>query len=147
MATAGAWAARVAQMAISNAAVASIGAATFVNIERVNSPRISGTLDVAESSSNDDAGAKTFVPTWEAGSFTFEMIADDSATGQGHVWSAYTGKEIRAFRCRPRGNSSLDYEMECLGIVTNIEQSNDKSDVSKYSVTVQKTGAWSRTTI
>jgi hypothetical protein len=147
MATAGAWAARVAEMAISNAAVTSVGAATYVDIEKCNSPRISGQLDVAESSSNDSGGSKEFVPTWDAGSFTFEMVADDNATGQGHVWTAYLNKQIRAFRCQPRGNSASDYEIECLGIVTNIEQSNDKTDVSKYNVTVQKTGAWTRSTI
>jgi hypothetical protein len=146
MPTAGAFAGRLAEVAVSNAASTDPTAATYVDVEKVNSPRLPGTVDTAESSHNDSGGNKEYLPTWEGGTLTFEMIADENATGQEHVWSAYTGRQIRAWRVRPRGNVGGERQYRTLGIVTSIEIGSDKGDVTKYNVTVQRTGAVTRDT-
>ena len=144
MANAGSWAARLGEVAVSNAASSDVTTATYVAIEKANNPRLSGTLDTAESSSNDSGGSKEFVPTWESAQLTFEMIADEDKAGQEHLWTAYLSKEVRAFRCDPRGGASGDKRLRFLGIVTSIEEALDKGDVAKYNVTITKTGAITR---
>ena len=146
MATAGAFAARVAEVAVSNAASTDVTTATFVAVEKVNSPRYSGSLDVAEATNNDSGGSKEFLPTWDGATLTFEMIADENGTGQEHVWTAFTSKQLRSWRLRPRGDNSGDRQIRFVGIVTSIEESLDKSDVAKYNVTVTKTAAATRDT-
>lgn len=146
MPTAGAFAARISEVAVSNAASSDVTTATYVAVEKVNNPRYSGSMDTAESSSNDSAGSKEFVPTWDSATLTFEMIADENATGQEHIWTGFLNKQIRAFRLRPRGDASGERQIRILGIVTSIEESLDKGDVAKYTVTVQKTGAATRDT-
>ncbi len=154
--TAGAFAGRLAEVAISTAAIdpnsatfsADLTGAAYSEIEKVNNPKFSGTVDTAESSSNDSGGAKEFVATWDSGQLSFEMVSDDSTTvvQNTQVWAAYIARSIRGFRVRPRGNSAGDQQIFMAGIITNIEQSSDKGDVSKYSVTVQKVKAFTRNT-
>ncbi len=139
MATAGAFGGRLAEVAHSS------NGSSYTEIERVNNPRFSGQNDVAESSSNDSAGHKEFIYTWQSGTLSFEMIADEAATGQEAVWSSYLNRTILYWRVRPRGpNVTGDKEYFFQGLVTSMEQSADKGDVNKYSVTVQKTGAITR---
>jgi hypothetical protein len=145
MPTAGAFAGRLAEVAVSNAAATSVSA-TYVDVEKVNSPRLPGSTDTAESSSNDSAGSKEYLPTWESGTLSFEMVADENATGQEHLWTAFLAREIRAFRLRPRGNAATERQVRFLGIITSIEVTADKGDVAKYTVTVQRTGAITRDT-
>lgn len=156
MANAGAFAGRLAEVAISTSAIdpnsatfsTDLTGATYSDIEKVNSPKFSGTMDTAESSNNDSGGAKEYVATWESGQLSFEMIADDSTTvvQNTQVWAAFLAKSIRGFRIRPRGNSSTDQQIFMAGIITGIEQAADKGDVSKYNVTVQKVKALTRNT-
>lgn len=138
--TAGAFAARVAEVEVTNAEVTTLAGATWVPVEKLNSPRLSGNNDTAESSSNDSGGSKEKVYTWDDASITFEMIVDEAAVGQEHIWTAYEDKEIRGFRLKPRGVLVDNKQVSFLGLVTNIEESLDKADVGKYNVTVQKTG-------
>lgn len=144
MATAGAYVGRIAEVAISNAASSDVTTATYVAVEKVNSPRMPNSTDTAESSSNDSAGEKEYLATWKSGTASLEMIGDENATGQEHFWTAYLAGEIRAFRFRPRGDVSGDKQYRFLGIITSIEQSSDKGDVAKYSVTIQRTAAVTR---
>ena len=156
MATAGSFAGRLAEVAISTTNIdpnsatfaTDLTSASYSDIEKVNSPKFASTTDSAESSNNDSGGVKEFVPTWESGTLTFEMTADDSTTIVQNtiVWVQYLAKSIRGFRLRPRGNSSTDQQIFMAGIITNIEQNADKGDVSKYSVTVQKVKALARST-
>jgi hypothetical protein len=141
MTVAGAFIGRIAELAVSNAVSADVTTATFVAVEKANSPRMPITLDTAESSSNDSLGSKEFLPTWDSATLSFELIADEAAVGQEHLWTALLNKEVRAFRYRPRGDVAGDRQMRVLGIVTSIEPSSDKGDVTKYAVSVQKTGA------
>ena len=147
MATAGAFAGRLGEVGVSSAAWTtgtSVSGMTFGDIEKVNNPRIAGSQDTAESSSNDSAGSKEFVPTWDSGTLSFEFIADDNATNQATLWTSFLAHDIRGWRARPRGASSGDKEIYFAGIITSLEQSGDKGDVSKYTCTVQKTGAITR---
>lgn len=144
MPTAGSFAARVAEVAVSNAASTDVTTATYVDIEKCNSPRFSSSVDTAESSNNDSGGSKEYVPTWDGGTVSFELIADEAATGQEHVWTAFLSRQTRAFRVRPKGNAATEKQLRFLGIVTSIEESLDKGDVGKYSVTVQRTGGVTR---
>ena len=144
MPTAGSFAGRIAEVAVSNAASTDFTTATYVDVEKVNSPKFSSSLDTAESSSNDSGGAKEYLPTWDSSTFSFEIVADEVAVGQEHLWTAYVSKQIRAFRVRPKGNAATEKQVRFLGIVTSIEQSSDKGDVGKYSVSVQRTGSFSR---
>jgi hypothetical protein len=144
MPTAGPFAARVAEVAVSNAASTDFTSATYVDVERVNSPTFSGSQDTAETSSNDSGGNKEFVTTWKSATLSFEMIADETATGQEHLWTAFTNAETRAFRCRPKGNATTEKQIRFLGQITSIEETLDKGDVGKYRVTVQRTGTQTR---
>jgi hypothetical protein len=141
MPTAGSFAARLAEVAISNAASTDTGSATYVDIERANSPKMPHTVDTAESSSNDSGGAKEYLPTWDSGTLSIEVIADETAVGQEHCWTALLGKQVRAFRLRPKGNATTEKQIRFLGIITSIEPSLDKADVGKYTINVQRTGA------
>jgi hypothetical protein len=145
MPSAGSFAGRIAEVAVSNAASTDFTTATYVAVEKVNSPKVSTSLDTAETSSNDSGGSKEYLPTWDSGTFSFEIIADEAAVGQEHLWTALLSKQIRAFRVRPKGDVATEKQFRFLGIVTAIEESMDKGDVGKYSVTVQRTGAVSRT--
>jgi hypothetical protein len=144
MPTAGSFAARVAEVAVSNAASTDVTTATYVDVEKCNSPKFSSSLDSAESSSNDSGGSKEYLPTWDGGTMSFELIADEAATGQEHLWTSFLSKQIRAFRVRPKGNATTEKQIRFLGIITSIEESMDKGDVGKYSVSVQRTGAITR---
>ena len=154
--TAGAFIGRIAEIAISSNVIdpnsatfaSDIAGASFVEIEKANNPKFSSTLDTAESTNNDSGGSKEYLPTWESGTITFEMIADDSTAvvQNTQVWASYIARSTRAFRFRPRGNSAGDQQIFIGGFITNIEQSNDKGDVSKYTVSVQKTKSFVRNT-
>jgi hypothetical protein len=150
MATVGSFAGRLAEVAISSTVPATEttdpASLTYNGIEKVNDPNISGTNDKAETSSNDSGGSKQYIYTFEDATVSFEMIADDSAAQQLIVWTAYLSKQLRGFRIRPRGDSAGDYQVYFLGLVTNISQSNGKGDASKYSVTIQKSSAFTRST-
>jgi hypothetical protein len=139
MPSAGPWAARLSEVAIStNDGVA------YNDIEKVNSPRLSGSNDTAETSNNDSGGHKEFIPTWSSLTLTFEMVADEAATYQEAVWSAFLNKTTPYWRLRPKGNVSTEKELFGKGIVTSIEENLDKGDKASYSVTVQMTGAPTR---
>ena len=140
MPSAGSFAGRIAEVAVSNAASTDYSSATYVAIEKLNSPKISTSLDTAETSNNDSGGSKEYLPTWESGTLSFEIIADEAAVGQEHLWTALLSRQIRAFRVRPKGDTATEKQFQFLGIVTAIEESMDKGDVGKYSVTVQRTG-------
>lgn len=138
MATAGPFAGRISEVASSADNV------TYTDVERVNNPRLSGTNDTAETSSNDSSGHKEFIYTWQSGQLTFEMVADEVATGQEAVWTSFLTRSIRYWRVRPRGDNSGDKQIIFQGLVTSIEQNMDKADKSTYNVTVQRTGAPTR---
>ncbi len=140
MAQSGAFAARVAEVEVSNAASSDPTSATYVAVEKCNSPSLSGTQDTAESSNNDSSGNREFLSTWKSLQLTFEIIADESATGQEHLWTAFLAGEIRAFKLVPHGSTSGDKRFRFLGIITSLEETLDKGDVAKYRVTVQRTG-------
>lgn len=144
MPTAGSFAARVAEVAVSNAASTDPTSATYIDVEKVNSPKFSSSLDTAESSNNDSGGSKEYLPTWDGGTMSFEIIADEAATGQEALWTCFLSRQIRAFRVRPKGNAATEKQIRFLGIITSIEESLDKGDVGKYSVSVQRTGAINR---
>lgn len=138
MATAGAFAGRLAEVANSADNV------TYTEVERVNNPRLSGTNETAEVSSNDSNGHKEHIYTWQSGQLTFEMVADEAAVGQEAVWTSFLSRTTLYWRCRPRGNNAGDKQIIFQGLVTSIEQSNDKGDKAAYSVTVLRTGAPTR---
>lgn len=144
MPTAGSFAGRIAELAVSNAAATDVTSPTYVAIEKANSPKFSTSLDTAESSNNDSGGAKEYLPTWDGGTMSFELIADEAAVGQEHLWTAFLSKQIRAFRLRPKADVVGEKQIRFLGIITSIEESMDKGDVAKYSVSVQRTGAITR---
>jgi hypothetical protein len=144
MPTTGPFAARLSEVAISNAASTDYTSATYVEVERMRNGNFSGTQDTAESSSNDDDGNKSYVATWKSAQLTFEMIADEAGTGQEHVWTSWANGEKRAFRLRPVGNVSGNKQIRMLGIVTNIEDTGDSGDVRRYRVTVQRSGGQTR---
>lgn len=145
MPTAGAFIARLAEVAISNAVATDPLAATYVAVEKVNSPKFGGTNDTAESKSNDSGGVKERLRTWGDASLTFELIADEAAVGQEHCWTAFGTGEIRAFRLRPKGdNAGVDKEILFLGIIDAMDEPLDKDDVGKVNVTVKRTGPMTR---
>jgi hypothetical protein len=146
MPTAGAWAARIQELDVSNAASSDYTSATYADVEKVEDGSISGSQDRAESSNNDSGGDKEYVNTWRdvTGSFTF--TADENATGQEHLWTAFTAGEIRAFRVRPRGDVSGDRQIRFLAQITGIEIAMQRADVVKYRVTFGRTGGMSRNT-
>lgn len=143
---AGPFATRVAEVLMSTAAVATIGAATFVRLERVNDPKYSGKLDTADSSSNDSGGNKEKKPTWNDATLTFSIVVDEGATQQELLWTAHINQEIRAFRFRPIGNNVGNRQYSILGIVTAIELDAKSTDVGRYNVTVERTGGLTRDT-
>ncbi len=146
MPTAGAFAARLSEVAVSNAASTDYTSATYVAVEKVKNPNFRGTQDTAEASNNDSGGNKEFVATWKSAEITFEMVADENATGQEHLWTSWASGEIRAFRLRPRGDSSGERQIRMLGTVTNIEEVMSDTDVARYRVTIQRTGTQTRDT-
>lgn len=146
MPTAGAFAGRIAEVAISNAVSNDVTTATYVAVEKVKSPGWSGSNDTAESSSNDSAGVKEYVPTWNDATFNFDCVADENATGQEHIMTAFNSGQIRAFRYRPRGDASGERQYRFLGIVKSLDLKTDSGDVAMYTVSVQRTGPFTRDT-
>ena len=140
MATAGAWAARIAEVQYSTDDV------SYTDIEKARNPRFSGTVDQAESTSNDSSGSKEYVNTHDDGQLTFELIADENATAQQALWTSYLAKTTLYYRLRPRGHNAGDYQIKFQGNIQNMEKVLDLGDVAKYSVTIQKTGAPTRDT-
>ncbi len=139
MPTAGAWAGRLSEVGISTN-----DGSSYNNIEKVTDPRLSGSNDTAEVSSNDSNGHKEFIPTWTSSTLSFGMIADEAATYQEAVWTAFLNKTTPWFRLRPKGDATGEKEFFSKGIVTSIEESLDKGDKATYNVTVQLTGAPTR---
>lgn len=137
MATAGAFAARIAELAYSTDDI------TYFPIEKVENIRLTGSSKTADTSSNDDNGSETHIITWDTGQLTFDLIADENATGQEALWTSFLGKTQLFYRVRPRGDSSGDKELTLQGTLSMDEPLN-KSDAAKYSCTVQKTGALTR---
>lgn len=139
--TSGPFAGRLAEIAYSAAG------SVYTDVEKVNSPRFSGSNDTAEVSSNDSGGHKEFIYTWQSGTVSFEMVADEAAVGQEAVWAAFLAKTTLYWRMRPRGNAvGTSLEIIFQGLITSIEVNADKGDKTSYTVTVQKTGAPTRQT-
>jgi hypothetical protein len=139
MPTAGSWSARVAEVAHAT----TLGG-SYTAVERVNSPRLRGSNETAESSSNDSGGVKEFLYTWQSAELSFEIIADEAATGQEAIWTSFLSRTYLFWQLLPRGVSATDKRIRCQGLVTSIEEVLDKGDVGKYSVTVQLSGAMTR---
>lgn len=147
MASTGPTAGRAAEVDVSNAASADYTTATFVDVERVNSPAFTGTLAKADVSSNDSGGDEQHVVTWRSGKFTFEMVADGSRpAGQEHLWTAFASGEIRAWRYRPTGDVSGDTQYRFLGSIDDISDEGPKDGGRAFKVTVTRTGGYTRDT-
>lgn len=150
MATVGAFAARVGEVGISNAAWTpgtTVSAMTFNDIEKVNNPRTRHAQDTAESSSNDSGGEKEHVNTWRSGDASFEMISSIGATRQEEVWTAYIAGNIMGWRFRPSGGVSGDPQLFFAATIENIEETGDKGDVGKRQVSLKRTGGLTRSLI
>lgn len=137
---------RLAEVAVSNAASTDPTAATYVAVEKVRNPSMPLAAATARSSSNDSGGNEEYEQTWSSGTFTFNMVADENGTGQGHVWTSKINGETRAFRFRPTGDVSGNFQWRFLGIITSITVGTPLDDIQTYDVTVQITGAATRTT-
>ncbi len=148
MASSGPTAGLKAEVDVSNAASTDFTSATYVDVERVNSPGFTGTQKKADASSNDSGGNEEHVVTWRSGKFSFEMIADGAAAtaGQAHLWTMFAAGEIRAFRYRPTGDVSGDTQYRFLASIDDIEDMGPKEGGRSYKVTVTRTGSHTRDT-
>lgn len=139
-----AFAARIKEVAISNAASTDYTTATYVEIERVVDASYDGSLDTSDTSSNDSGGDKEAIPTWRDATLTMNLVADEAGTGQEHLWTAVASSEIRAFRLRPRGNLSTAKQIFMLGIITSIKEGLPNGGHATYDVIVKRTGGQTR---
>lgn len=145
MASTGPTAGRKAEVAVSNAASSDYTTATYVDVERVNSPSFTGTLKKANVESNDSAGNEEHVVTWSSAQFSFEIIADGaSPAGQGHLWTALASGEIRAFRYYPTGVVTGDTRYRFLASIDSITDEGPKDGGRAFKVTVTRTGGYTR---
>jgi hypothetical protein len=136
---------RKAEVQVSNAAATDYTAATYVNVERVNSPKFSGTLKKADTSSNDSGGDEENIPTWRTAKFEFEMVADaGQPAGQNHVWNAWLNGEIRAWLYAPTGFISGDTRYRFLGSIDDIMDEGPKEQGRGFKVTLTRTGGLTR---
>jgi hypothetical protein len=140
----GAFAARIHDIQISNAASTDYTTATYVAIEKSEGGEFSASQDRAETSNNDDAGNKTYVTTWADGQLTFDLIADETATGQEHIWTAVASAQTRAFAFMPQGVNVGSKQIKMLGQILSITQPFAKTDPGRYRVTVGRTGGQAR---
>lgn len=147
MATTGPSAGRKGDVAISNAVSSDYTTATYVHIERVNSPALPGTLKKADASSNDSGGDEEHVVTWRSGKLTFEVVAAaEHPTGQSNLFTAFVNGEIRAWKYCPTGLTTGDPRYRFLGSIDDIEDMAPKDGVRAYKVTVTRTGGFTRDT-
>lgn len=146
MPTTGAFIGRLAEIAISNAASSDVTTATYVATEKMYSPNLSPSQATARVSSNDSSGNEEYLPTWKDATMSFSLVTDENGTGQEHYWTAYLASETRAFRLRPRGDSSGERQYRFLGIITALNYVGDRDGAAEYSVTIQRTGAFTRDT-
>lgn len=134
------FAGRLAEVAVSTDGV------TFVDVERVVSPRLIGANETANSSSNDSAGHEELVATWQELVLTFDMVSDEAAIGQEMVWTAYMQRTALYVRFRPRGDLALgvaiDTTFQCL--VTELGQRSESRDASRYAAKLERTGTSTR---
>lgn len=144
MPAAGPYAGRVSEVAISNAASTDPTTATYVAVEKVRNPALPQSAATARTSSNDSSGNEQYIQTWSSGTFTFNMVADENDTGQGHVWTQKINGEKRSFRYRPTGDVSGNFQYRFVGIITAINIGTPLDDVATYDVTVQVDGAVTR---
>jgi len=140
MATAGSFAARIKEIATST----TLGGA-YTDVEKIQNARLRVTTKTADTSNNDDGGWESDVVTWLSWELTFDMIADEAATGQEALWaSALAGTQL-FYRLRPRGDNSGDRQVRGQGSIS-IEYAGQSTEGAKYAVTVKGTGAPTRDT-
>lgn len=109
---------------------------TFVDVERVVSPRMMGAGELAEASSNDSAQAsREFISTWSRFTTSFSMIADEAAPGQEMVWAAFLTRTTFYARIRPRGTEGLAFTYRC--VVTQIGKESVRDGAAVYRVLLE----------
>lgn len=141
MTTAGAFIARLAEVAVST----TLGG-SYTPIEKLKSPKLAGQQKTADSSNNDSGGYEENLPTWKTGTLSFGMTADESATGQELLWTSFLAGTQLFYRLRPRGDNSGDRQVRWQGTITALEEPLDQGNVADYNATIQMTGAPTRDT-
>ena len=134
------FAGRLAEVAVST------DGSTFVDVERVVSPRLIGANETANASSNDSAGHEEIIATWQELVLTFDMLADEVAVGQEMLWTAFMQRTPLYVRFRPRGDLDLGeaIDTEFWALVTEIGQRNEFRDASRYAAKLERTGEVTR---
>lgn len=141
MTVAGAFVARLAEVA-----VATTLGGSYTPIEKVKSPKLAGQQKTADASNNDSGGYEENLPTWKSGTLGFEMTADENATGQEMLWTAFLAGTQLFYRLRPRGDESGSRQVRWQGTITTLEEPLDAQNVGVYMASIQMSGAPTRDT-
>jgi hypothetical protein len=115
---------------------------TFVDVERLVSPRITAGNALADISSNDSAGFKEWLATLSEMRVVFAMVADESAVGQEMLWSAFLAKTALLVEVTPTGNMTEGQRITVRALVTRIGQAS--RGASFYDVELQVSGVVDR---
>ena len=97
------------------------------------------TLEDADSTTNDSAGSREHVVTFDSGQLTFKVLADEADGGQSILRAAYAGKTQIYCRYRPLGTGAGRPQHDFLCSVT-LKPSTPMSGLRTIDVTLKRSG-------